>query len=298
MATLAQLAYNHYAVRSDGAKWKNGVRNDSLDTSWLSVTGSSVHLQAGVYDELLVVPYLAPESEVLSWFQAQAPMEAIPTSTYVNSVVGAGILYGPEFGRPAPGVADRLYVATNAQRIWRDDGTQWVLAAGVPKGAIQLWYGSIASIPTGWVLCDGRTYTAADGTQITTPDLRDRFVVGAGSAYSVGATGGAAQVTLDIIHLPPHDHGGATGAWGGTTAEAGAHSHRVGRNEYLGGPETVVPESLGTGRGDDSLYYPTSTAGAHSHSIPSHTHAIASQGGGQAHENRPPYYALAFIMKL
>lgn len=51
----------------------------------------------------------------------------------------------------------------------------------LPTGIIVLWYGSIASIPDGWILCDG-----AGGS----PDLRDKFIVGAGSTYAVDATGG------------------------------------------------------------------------------------------------------------
>jgi hypothetical protein len=60
-------------------------------------------------------------------------------------------------------------------------GTQSAVGTTIPTGMISLWYGAIGSIPTGWYLCDG-----ANGT----PDLRDRFIVGAGSTYSVSATGG------------------------------------------------------------------------------------------------------------
>jgi len=56
----------------------------------------------------------------------------------------------------------------------------------LPSGVILLWYGSIASIPSGFILCNG-----ANGT----PDLRDKFLVGAGSAYSVDDTGGNVQHT-------------------------------------------------------------------------------------------------------
>ncbi len=52
----------------------------------------------------------------------------------------------------------------------------------LPAGIILLWFGSIASIPSGYVICDG-----TNGT----PDLRDKFVVGAGSAYAVDDVGGA-----------------------------------------------------------------------------------------------------------
>lgn len=57
----------------------------------------------------------------------------------------------------------------------------------LPRGIISLWYGSIVSIPAGWTLCDGSAGT---------PDLRDRFLVGAGSTYAVNATGGS----LNHIH--------------------------------------------------------------------------------------------------
>jgi hypothetical protein len=66
-------------------------------------------------------------------------------------------------------------------------------ATPIPTGGILLWSGSIGSIPAGYVLCNGNNGT---------PDLRDRFIVGAGSTYAVDATGGSA----DSI-LPTHTHG-------------------------------------------------------------------------------------------
>ena len=60
-----------------------------------------------------------------------------------------------------------------------------------------MWSGAANAIPTGYVLCDG-----GNGT----PDLRDRFVVGAGNSYAVNATGGAASVTLTIAEMPAHTH--------------------------------------------------------------------------------------------
>ena len=60
-------------------------------------------------------------------------------------------------------------------------------AAAVPTGVIVMWSGSIASIPSGWYLCNG-----SNGT----PDLRNRFVVGAGSTYAVDATGGSADAIV------------------------------------------------------------------------------------------------------
>jgi len=76
----------------------------------------------------------------------------------------------------------------------------------LPRGVIVMWSGSITSIPPGWALCDGETHTAPDGTQVTTPDLKDRFIVGAGGEYSVGATGGEKYHTLTVAEIPSHYH--------------------------------------------------------------------------------------------
>lgn len=78
---------------------------------------------------------------------------------------------------------------------------------GIPPGAIIMWSGETNEIPTGWVLCDGEN---------DTPDLRNRFVIGAGDAYSVGETGGGSsttsvgdvvagpQATVSTSSLPPY----------------------------------------------------------------------------------------------
>jgi hypothetical protein len=61
---------------------------------------------------------------------------------------------------------------------------------------IILWHGSVATIPTGWNLCDG-----SNGT----PDLRNRFVIGAGSTYNPAATGGG-TTHAHVIDINEHDH--------------------------------------------------------------------------------------------
>ena len=146
----------------------------------------------------------------------------------------------------------------------------------VPAGVILLWSGSIASIPSGWNLCDG-----TNGT----PDLRNRFVVGAGSTYAVGATGGADSVTLTEAQMPAHTH-----TFSGSTNTTGAHTHTVAAGNS-GGADNII--TTGNARSNDTSYT-TSSAGDHSHTFSGTT---ASTGGGSSHENRPPYYALAYIMK-
>jgi microcystin-dependent protein len=146
----------------------------------------------------------------------------------------------------------------------------------IPSGGIILWSGSVASVPSGWFLCNG-----SNGT----PDLRNRFVVGAGDTYAVGATGGADSVTLDASQMPAHTH-----TFSGSTNTTGAHTHTV-PNGNSGGASTVILN--GNARSNDTNTS-TSSAGDHSHTFSGTT---ASTGGGTSHENRPPYYALAYIMK-
>ena len=136
-----------------------------------------------------------------------------------------------------------------------------------------MWSGSIASVPSGWALCNGLSGT---------PDLRDRFIVGAGSSYAPGNTGGANSVVLTEGQLAAHNHTGSTNT-------TGAHTHTYtghrSSNYDLGGntaEDTSKQQTENTG-----------SAGNHNHTL-----NINNAGSNQAHENRPPYYALAFIMKL
>ena len=165
-------------------------------------------------------------------------------------------------------------------------------SALIPSGGIIMWSGLITSIPTGWGLCDG-----SNGT----PDLRNRFVVGAGDQYDRNDTGGADSVTLTEAQMPSHNHGMSTEgnhSHSGSTSTDGEHTHRYGQNRTTGeGGSDVIASAYAF---DD---FSTSSAGSHSHSLNinsngDHTHTINNTGGGDSHENRPPYLALAFIMKL
>jgi len=170
----------------------------------------------------------------------------------------------------------------------------------VPSGLIAMWSGSALSIPSGWVLCNG-----TNGA----PDLRDRFVVGAGASYAVGTTGGAATVTLDQSMIPAHQHGGTTSGQtadhvhGGYSDHIGDHQHSIDLYHGAGGGPVNTPYAFTGAHAGAPL---TSLAGGHSHSIATygasndhaHNFITAAVGGGAAHENRPPYYALCFIMKV
>lgn len=167
--------------------------------------------------------------------------------------------------------------------------TPALLNAPIPSGVICMWSGSIATIPTGWVLCNG-----SNGT----PDLRNRFIVGAGSTYTQGNTGGSATQTLAVDNLPAHTHTG-------TTDSNGAHTHTITDPGHThtytaygsgsSGSQYFTPASQGTfttNTGTSSTGITISAATAHTH-----TFTTSSVGSGAAFSILPPYYALAYIMK-
>ena len=179
-----------------------------------------------------------------------------------------------------------------------------------PTGGIIMWSGAEGAIPSGWVLCNGSN---------STPDLRDKFIVGAGTggSYSVADTGGSTSVTLSTAELPAHTHGAGNfatsntgshnhGAGNYATSNTGAHTHTM--NNYGGnfGSSSGAKTFRNDHTGNNNTFI--NSAGAHSHNISgnssntgNHAHNVSgntgSVGSGTAHENRPPYYALCYIMK-
>ena len=154
----------------------------------------------------------------------------LPTSSISGATVGSSV--------PAPGSAQN---------------------ESLPIGSIIIWSGTVASIPTGWQFCDG-----SNGT----PDLRDRFVVGArqdsGGIAVTGVSGvltkigGEAKHTLTIAEMPAH-----------------THSYRWWSAWYFSGSTELAAK----GSYNDNAQ-------------------TSSVGGGQPHNILPPYYALCFIMKI
>lgn len=146
----------------------------------------------------------------------------------------------------------------------------------MPAGGIIMWSGAATAIPQGWALCDGTN---------STPDLRDRFIVGAGNTYAVDATGGETSVALTEDQMPIHDHG----------ASQLPHNHANGSYDRL-----LKYNGSGTETGVDTGHMGSEPNLQYSAVIQEETPAIivGESGGDQAHENRPPYYALCFIMKL
>lgn len=178
----------------------------------------------------------------------------------------------------------------------------------VPVGTVIMWSGSIANIPEGWVLCNG-----SNGT----PPLSGKFVVGYDSSdpsyNAIGKTGGEKQTTLNIDQIPAHNHSGTTNNSGshghtGRTAPAGNHRHYTNVRLYN---ESGPPLATGSGdiaSGNKRGYEASSTwysaySGNHYHGVTidnagDHRHSFTTNsiGGSKPHENRPPYYTMAYIM--
>ena len=147
-------------------------------------------------------------------------------------------------------------------------GTAPANGATIPAGLISIWSGAIGAVPTGWYLCDG-----TNGT----PDLRNRFIVGAGSTYSVGANGGSA----DAITVT-HTHTATT-----TTTDTG-HTHSIGTTSG-----TAIAQAGGT-----NGYTTTGgTSGSNTALNITATTTNANAGVSGTNANLPPYWALAYIQK-
>jgi len=144
-----------------------------------------------------------------------------------------------------------------------------------PSGGIIMWSGELNTIPKGWALCNG---------QNGTPDLRNQFVLGAGGKYKVGDHDGEETVTLSIANLPVHNHEIFIGS--------NTHSHKIN-----GWP--VKKNSNGKGGSNDCDEYSDVNNNKKTDND-THTHSatVYNTGGGQSHNNMPPYYVLAYIMKL
>jgi hypothetical protein len=146
-------------------------------------------------------------------------------------------------------------------------GTIPAVASVLPTGMILLWSGSIGSIPAGFLLCDGNN---------STPDLRNRFVVGAGSTYSVNQTGGSADAIVVT-----HNHTA-------TVTDPG-HTHTTGATAIT---------YIGDGGAGGSRVYPTGNGGSITGTATTGiTVANTSAGTSGTGANIPPYFALCYIMK-
>lgn len=196
--------------------------------------------------------------------------------------------------------------------------------SGMPSGVVILWSGLLADIPDGWTLCDG---TAG------TPDLTEKFVMGAATTPEVGTVVGTNGYAMTQSQMPAHTHTASSSTDGnhthtassstagnhshsGSTSGAGSHGHTISKKRSYGYNSgaasgnyppamTATSDQWTSTTGNHSHSISVNSAGNHSHTITvnaggSHTHTLTlgSTGSGATIDNRPAFFALAYIMKL
>jgi hypothetical protein len=235
---------------------------------------------------------------------------------------------------PATGLL--VYQTDAANGFYYYSGSSWINLDGVPQGAIMMWSGSFASIPLGWALCDG-----TGGT----PDLRDRFILGASISSEVGNTGGNNSYNLTVAQLPAHNHTGNTDNAAPSltfTGTAASHNHtatlssattssngggQVGNMLWDDGAGYYASGTLSLSSGTRTRSWSGTSGNAmralnisdHNHTVSgtvtvnntsitpagtisgsNHSHSFTTDntGLGNAIDNRPAFYKLAFIIKM
>lgn len=238
---------------------------------------------------------------------------SLETATYLNALNAS---YPPS-GDPISQADDHLRLIKSVLQATFPNlnaavtATPAFLNQGVPAGVIAYWYGSVATVPAGWGLCNGTSYTKSDGSgSIVSPNLSDKFIYTTG-VNSPSASGGAATATPTITvanhtlitaEMPSHVHAVNDPGHGHNTNDPG-HTHQYrdetatvslsgggfsmwynAINQTTGSSTTGV--SVLSGSSNTSLYS-TGGDGGHNHTATSSAIAII-----------PPFYVLAIIMKL
>jgi hypothetical protein len=178
----------------------------------------------------------------------------------------------------------------------------------LPKGVILMWYGAIATIPSGWALCNGDTVNG-----VTTPDLRNRFVIGAalddsGAKTNIEGTNTQTGGSKNSI-LVQHSHTGTSEGQSNTHSHSfsgSATSSALGNNGIALTGTGAIEGYTGSAPGNDNY---SLTSLSHTHTISGtignnsvdHTHEFTTDNAGDnngLNANLPPYYALCYIMKV
>ena len=251
-----------------------------------------------------------PRGEVL-YFEGGATQRDMYVRQQAESVTSSGVAYPHAYTHRwlAPGAGDESYSWDDFKelRTVHDlaayDAVQdrkIALLQPTPAGVVQMWAGGVTAgaLPTNYLLCDGAQLRQSDYPELykeigrihtpssvpagyfCLPDLRSRFVAGYNSAESdynaIGKKGGEARHTLTASEMPSHTHN--VNDYYYLEASSGGS---------IGGADPAGSNRSGSGSTDKDnswLWYKT--------------HPSQATGGGAAHENRPPYYTLAYIIKV
>lgn len=244
-----------------------------INTTELTITDKTITVANGVSTSALIdgagIEAGSPAVSYLRYFNATKGW-----STADNFGVGGNLIVTGNLS--ATGNTVLSGNATGATAANGTSSTQLATTAFVanavqnriPAGVILLWSGAISSIPAGWALCDG-----GNGT----PDLRNSFVLAAGGLYAVGITGGSPNaVVVD------HSHSATS-----SVSDPG-HSHGYVTTSY-------IADYFGAGANASTAVAANTSAATTGITVST---SIANAGVSGTNANMPPYYALAYIMKL
>jgi hypothetical protein len=238
-----------------------------INTSELTVTDKTITVANGVSTSALIdgagIEAGSPAVSYLRYFNA-----TMGWSTADNFGVGGNLVVTGNTTLSGNATTTTAANGTSTTQLATTEFVSTAVQNRIPTGVITLWFGSLVSIPAGWALCNG-----GNGT----PDLRDRFIVGAGSTYAVNAVGGSANaIVVDHTHSatsvvsdPGHAHS--------YTAPTGTDSSGFGGSVV----DRTVDATTGTANTGITV-----------------TTTVANTGSSGTNANLPPYYALAYIMKL
>ena len=251
-----------YLENVPSSKTLHSVFAENVDTTlYIGITVAGTSGEIAPRQALLAVPYATFSADVASAsgdFSAAGRVTAA-SADIANAVTAGSLAVAGQLGAAS-------ISSTGNANIGGDLSVGGTLEGfGIaPVGSIILWSGAVSDIPDGWVLCNGQSSNGK-----TTPDLRGRFVVGYddrdGDYNAVGKTGGEKKHTLTVSEMPAHSHSysfkGAdlNGSWDSDNYFFDASEHYSGN---------------------------------------SRTRSTNSTGSGGAHENRPPYYVLCYIMRV
>lgn len=208
---------------------------------------------------------------VASVAQVQVVIENVPQNPGSAFTVSGNTL---TFTSAPPSGTNNIYV------YYTSPITQVLASNPFVTGMIMLWSGSSAAVPSGWLLCDGTN---------STPDLRNKFIVGAGSTYSVGNTGGSADAIV-----VSHTHTSSVtydDTYVSSIASIAGYSYF---NTSQAAPRTGTSGQPYTG-GDSGANRSFSIT--NSQSSQTATSSVGTTGSSGTNANLPPYYALCYIMK-
>lgn len=295
------------------------------DNSWTAASSKAVKIVFNMAQKAHTLAEKAAESSPYTFAYRDVPLQ----TNEVNALAGSCLVTGCYFiendvatGVGLPGACHILHfnkensgwditqvavetfsaISITMNSTWKRryrEETGWTAwntgTTEIPKNIIVTYHGTVASIPFGWVLCDGKN---------STPDLRDRFIIGAGGAHLPGDTGGnnnhtheitVEGHTLSTAEIPRHEHGqrASKSEYGGS--DAVYYCRRVGSwKEAASFPSLFLDNHSKDGGSISTTHYASGgaiTTTPLGGSQP-HTHAVTSTAG-----DLPPYYALCYIMK-